>query len=59
MTRIKLVDSPRDLGSNAALCLLKGRIGESKSSDTGVNLQDTNVNDNHKPDPSIPLMRVS
>ena len=48
------MDSPRDLGSNATLCLLKGRIGESKSSDTGVTLQDTNANDN-QPDPGLTL----
>ena len=51
------MNSSKDLGSNAALCLLKRRIGEFKS--VGVNLQDTNANDGHKLDPGILLMTVS
>ena len=56
------MNSPRDLGSNTALCLLcllcllKRRI---RRVHMGVNLQDTNANDNHKPDPGSLLMRMS
>ena len=60
MTRIKLVNLPRDLGSNAALCLLKRCIGEFQFSHMwGLFTTYHNANDNHKPDLGILLMRVS